>query len=382
MTSFLSNKTDVMGYTHQENETVMIPINVSVAGASIGILITLLGMFGNILLVLSVFSNKLKASNIFVVSMAFWDLFQTIGIKPLYIYTYMVRKWNFGADICVYALYASNIAILESILHICAIAFYRYLSIVHPKLYRNLPKRLPMLVILFIIYTLPMLIILIPAHRRFVAPQLLDVTVAFHPKIMFCSLVRDHNAPHNKTSGIVKKVIFLAAAALFLLYCYVRICILVRESGKNIAAKGGCGQPKQVIRRETTLFKTVVIIFLSFAICYLPISIIYYFDSDESLSYWVYLIGVILLWISSSVNWIIYGVVNTQYRYTYRYLIWERRRPTPATGVSDNNNSSRISRNHNTSIDNKRQRPSSQQMLVDVTQFQKETKYKRAVTTV
>jgi len=54
---------------------------------------------------------------------------------------------------------------------------------------------------------------------------------------------------------------------------------------------------------------------------YMPITIVYGADTRRTFSYAVYLVGVILLWISPSANWIVYGVMNAQYARAYRFTL-------------------------------------------------------------
>ena len=110
---------------------IHVPYDLALAGTIVGIFLIATGVFGNILVICSVVSSKqlCRASNIFIISLAACDIFQNLLVKPLYVHTYLAGKWKFGNQLCIYALFASNISILESILHTAAIALYRYVEI-------------------------------------------------------------------------------------------------------------------------------------------------------------------------------------------------------------------------------------------------------------
>ena len=296
-----------------------IPLGIAIAGATCGVVIIALGAFGNVLVMLAVVVSKTlyKSSNLFVVSLAVCDLFQTVMIKPLYVHTYIAGgKWQFGPHVCMYALYASNLAILESILHVSAIAFHRYIVIVHPRAARRFQGARAIGVALVLLYALPLLIVLAPSASRLGAQLTMDIDVTFNKRIMFCSFSR-----HSEFSlaGVVKKVAFLVIAAVFLFYCYTRIYLVVRDSGKMVAGRGAFSPSR--LQREMTLLKTVVVIFFTFVVTYLPISVLYGVDTGRNFAFILYFLCVVLLWMSSSVNWMIYGLMNKQYLEAYRYIL-------------------------------------------------------------
>lgn len=73
-------------------------------------------------------------------------------------------------------------------------------------------------------------------------------------------------------------------------------------------------------RNEWRITKMVLAIFLSFVICYLPITVAKIADSDVSIPV-LHIIGYILLYLSSCINPIIYVIMNKQYRQAYKTVI-------------------------------------------------------------
>lgn len=73
-------------------------------------------------------------------------------------------------------------------------------------------------------------------------------------------------------------------------------------------------------RNEWRITKMVLAIFLSFVMCYLPITVAKIADKDVSFPA-LHIIGYILLYLSSCINPIIYVIMNKQYRQAYKTVI-------------------------------------------------------------
>lgn len=73
-------------------------------------------------------------------------------------------------------------------------------------------------------------------------------------------------------------------------------------------------------RNEWRITKMVLAIFLSFVMCYLPITVAKIADKDVTLPT-LHIIGYILLYLSSCINPIIYVIMNKQYRQAYKTVI-------------------------------------------------------------
>lgn len=73
-------------------------------------------------------------------------------------------------------------------------------------------------------------------------------------------------------------------------------------------------------RNEWRITKMVLAIFLSFVMCYLPITVAKI--ADKNVSYpALHIIGYVLLYLSSCINPIIYVIMNKQYRQAYKTVI-------------------------------------------------------------
>ena len=316
--------------------------NVAVAGVVAGIVTVALGVFGNVLVILAVLQVKslCRARNMFVLSLAVCDLFQVALVRPLYIYTYSVRSWQFSPGVCLYALYASNLALLESILHVAAIACYRYLLIVHPRLASYIQGKRVVGALISLIYLLPLSILLLPSIKRLTKPLTMNQDIIFNTRIMFCCYVKEVTV--SPLAGITKKLLFLGVTGVVLLFCYVRIYQTVHKSGRIVTSQGGMSAVR--LQTEITLLKTLLVVLASFTVTYLPLSVLYALDRDKSMGGIPYLVTVTALWSSSCINWMIYGLMNKQYLQAYRYILTGKQTSPPGErGSSRQRSNSRCS---------------------------------------
>ncbi len=307
-----------------------IPDAISTSGVVLGVFLIATGVFGNVLVILSVMLNKhlCKAANIFIISLAVCDIFQNIMVKPLYVHTYIRGRWVFGRGVCIYALFSSNLAILESILHVTSIAFFRYLVILHPRVGRRIASWRAVSLILIAIYVGPVALTVLPA-----LPKAMHKPVQFNERIMFCSFVQH---AHFRPWGVVKKVLFLSTAALIILYSYIRIYYKSRQRFNALPNSPDSTNSTHAhqnhslarVRNDLALLRTVKIIFVAFVLCYLPLSVLYAVDTSRSFPYWSYFIAVMLLWSSSSINWVIYFCVNRRFRKAYKNILCGLRVPS------------------------------------------------------
>jgi 7 transmembrane receptor (rhodopsin family) len=73
-------------------------------------------------------------------------------------------------------------------------------------------------------------------------------------------------------------------------------------------------------RNEWRITKMVLAIFLSFVVCYLPITISKIVDKDVSVPS-LHIISYILIYLSACINPIIYVIMNKQYRQAYKTIL-------------------------------------------------------------
>ncbi|KAJ8687210.1 hypothetical protein QAD02_023004 [Eretmocerus hayati] len=96
--------------------------------------ITISTLFGNVLVILSVFTYKpLRiVQNFFIVSLAVADLAVGLLVMPFNIAYFVLGKWIFGIHVCKLWLTCDVLCCTASILNLCTIALDRYWAINDP----------------------------------------------------------------------------------------------------------------------------------------------------------------------------------------------------------------------------------------------------------
>ncbi|EZA53718.1 hypothetical protein DMN91_008143 [Ooceraea biroi] len=124
-----------VGCSVPEEETGSnLPIWEAVAATlTLGFLV-LATIFGNVLVILSVFTYRpLRiVQNFFIVSLAVADLAVAILVMPFNVAYLVLGKWTFGIHLCKLWLTCDVLCCTASILNLCAIALDRYWAITDP----------------------------------------------------------------------------------------------------------------------------------------------------------------------------------------------------------------------------------------------------------
>uniref|UniRef100_T1E840 Putative moody n=3 Tax=Anopheles aquasalis TaxID=42839 RepID=T1E840_ANOAQ len=89
------------------------------------------------------------------------------------------------------------------------------------------------------------------------------------------------------------------------------------------AAANADNRDAKAKRNEWRITKMVLAIFLSFVMCYLPITISKIVDKNVSAPV-LHIIGYIMLYLSACINPIIYVIMNKQYRQAYKTVLFCR----------------------------------------------------------
>lgn len=78
--------------------------------------------------------------------------------------------------------------------------------------------------------------------------------------------------------------------------------------------------PGRMTAKDRRLLKMILVIFVSFVICYLPITINKTFDSIAR-NHFMNITGYLLIYLTTCINPIIYVVMSSEYRQAYKNLL-------------------------------------------------------------
>ncbi|XP_060804284.1 G-protein coupled receptor moody isoform X1 [Amyelois transitella] len=290
--------------------------------------IMVIGLFGNLLTVVALLKCP-KVRNVaaaFIISLCIADFLFCAMVLPFAISGFWTRTWSHGGALCklVPFLRYGNVGV--SLLSIALITLNRYIMIAHHSWYGRVYHKynIALMIVFSWMFSYGMQI-----------PTLVGVWGKFDydPELGTCSIMPDDN---NRTSKTALFVIAFIVPALLIFICYARIFWVVHSSEQRMrehqrsqhASPGSLNhgtdkrstikdnRETKARRNEWRITKMVLAIFLSFLVCYLPITIAKVADSHVHYPIF-HIAGYLLLYASACVNPIIYVIMNAQYRAAY-----------------------------------------------------------------
>ncbi|XP_069359943.1 G-protein coupled receptor moody isoform X1 [Maniola hyperantus] len=325
--SDIFNFTEDTGNVQQSELSKFSPTLLTFAAIVTGV-IMVVGLFGNLLTVVALLKCP-KVRNVaaaFIISLCIADFLFCAVVLPFAISGFWTRTWSHGGALCkmVPFLRYGNVGV--SLLSIALITLNRYIMIAHHSWYARVYRKhnIALMIVFSWMFSYGMQI-----------PTLIGVWGKFDydQELGTCSIVPDENGRSAKTALFV--IAFIVPAMLIFI-CYARIFWVVHSSEQrmrehqrsqhNIPGALNNGSDKRSTikdtretkarRNEWRITKMVLAIFLSFLVCYLPITIAKVADSHVHYPVF-HIAGYLLLYASACVNPIIYVIMNAQYRAAY-----------------------------------------------------------------
>lgn len=190
-----------------------------------------------------------------------------------------------------------------SLLSIASISINRYILIAWPQLYQTIYTKTK-------VFAYVSLIWLISYGSQI--PTLLGIwgVYGMDEKLGTCSINPDKNGHSPKTTLFV---IGFALPCVIIVISYATIFWVVRNSHKKLQQHSTGNKYK---RSEMKITKMVLVIFICFVVCYLPITIIKVCDQEVNHAP-LHVLSYLLIYLSSCVNPVVYVTMNRQYRVAY-----------------------------------------------------------------
>jgi len=313
-----------------------VPEEVAVCGLILGSSCAISALIGNFLIVLAFFSERSlrQRQNTFIVSAAIMEMLIVILRDVFVLGVYARRSWQFGTTM----MYANNLIFISrngfAIGHVVAVTVYRYVLIVHPKLYRTMSKTGVLVVTFMLVFLIPVTIGTMVTMRKLI----------FNTKCMFCvteqslgihngTLIDDAQVGFNELPSYM----YITITASILTSCNVHIYLYIKRSSRRVAGAvqvrtpslgGNSGDVNRTTalctratRKEVRFVKIMAIIFAAFLFSYYTIPVLMTVDKRLRMSHWSYLPAVMLNWFSSSVNWVIFTATHPKFRETVKRLL-------------------------------------------------------------
>uniref|UniRef100_A0A182NQC4 G-protein coupled receptors family 1 profile domain-containing protein n=1 Tax=Anopheles dirus TaxID=7168 RepID=A0A182NQC4_9DIPT len=337
------------------------PLLTFAATATITIMIT--GIFGNLLTIVALLRCP-KVRNVaaaFIISLCIADCLFCIIVLPFNAIRFIEGTWNLGDTLCTLITFMQYGSVGVSLLCITMISINRYIMIAHYSIYPKVYKTSWIMVMIITCWLF---------SYGFQLPTLFGVwgKFGYNHQLGTCSILPDAEGRSSKTTMFI--VAFLIPC-IIIVVCYSRIFCVVHKSDKrmknhsksqsnipnNLRSAGDPASPlsagsssaannnsisytasssavkvagartandtrdAKARRNEWRITKMVLAIFLSFVMCYLPITISKIVDKNVSVPV-LHIIGYIMLYLSACINPIIYVIMNKQYRQAYKTVIF------------------------------------------------------------
>ena len=270
------------------------------------LLVTIVAFLGNMLtLVVVLRSPRLRTiPNKFIVSLALSDILMVTPAIPLNASVLVKSEWSFDHAMCQFQGYFGSAVAFASTESLALMSLNRFYRIVKPNDCRRLftaRRTSAMIMAAWLIALLVQLPYVAAGHMY-----------SFHPGKIFC------NQDGKEPFFITLISIFGGVSMSVLSYCSFRIFRAVR------AHKKSNGVHTRVNVEEIKVSRILLVMVLGSILCFSPVIVIEAIDFVQNGSNQprqVYLFYSISATMSSSVNPVIYGAMNRNFRQEYKRLL-------------------------------------------------------------
>ncbi|XP_063976408.1 G-protein coupled receptor moody isoform X2 [Diachasmimorpha longicaudata] len=308
---------------HTMTEASRFPKPLRTFAAVVSILIMITGFVGNLLTIIALCKYP-KVRNVaaaFIISLCFADFIFCVLVLPFDSIRFVNHGWTDARFLCVLVPFLRYGNVGVSLLCVAAITVNRYIMITHHNLYGKIYKKhwIAAMILFCYVFSYSMQVpTLIGAWGNF----------DYDSNLETCSIVRDSRGRSSKTFLFLTGFVI---PCIIIIGCYAKIFWVVHSSESRMRKHASPavksphtpGRDTREIkqrRSEWRITKMVLVIFLSFVACYLPITIVKVTDPEVRYPA-AHVTGYLLLYFASCVNPIIYVIMNKQYRQAYAGVI-------------------------------------------------------------
>ncbi len=305
----------------------------------------IIGNVGNTLVILTILTtSKLRTTtNVFVLSLAFADLSITGFFEPVTVVGIFGGRGKFydeWSGLCAAVSSVCFISCTCSLWNIGAIAVNRYFFICKNHLYAKIFTWKNTIAIAISIW---MICIAADLSNHFEwGGHIYDV------KFIACSYDRLADYGHVLFTVIV----FVSQPIILIVICYSQVFLTLRRSSQRVkrqlpsAVTSSQRDNRIVSSKDVKLLKMLFTIFITYVSCWSFYTLLLLIDFQDNLPAPVYFIAGMVAHMSSSINSILYGVMNKNFRDSYRKILscgrWKPTAIQPSGGCSKDTGSTGV----------------------------------------
>lgn len=279
-------------------------------------LIVFLGLVGNLLVIIVVYSYKQmrNTTNILIVSLAFADLFFIIFCVPFTATLYAMPIWPFGDIWCKIVNFLMYVCAYASVWTLVLMSFDRYLAVVHPissMRIRNTRNAYILIALTWSIFSI--------GHIRLL--------------LQYDELEYEYGGENRSICHNVEKETLPLFHACFFAFGYVIplliTCVLYGFLLKRLlyGVVPGGSQRAESIRSKKRVTRMIIIVVVVFAICWLPIHIHFMIQSFDPyyeaniLNTSFLMTANCIAYMNSCMNPILYAFLSDNFRRSFKNLL-------------------------------------------------------------
>ncbi|XP_068725014.1 melatonin receptor type 1B-A-like [Montipora capricornis] len=289
------------------------------------IVLNLLSLMGNTLVCMSVYRNigLRTTTNLYIIALAISDLLSAVFVMPFVTAVLASGHWIFGEVICNVLAFFSAFIIYVSPVTMGLTALNRYVRMCRPdreyQRFFSTKKSLTLLVSVWVI---------VACYSGL--PNIVGLRKnTFFPNIASCAI--DHLSESGRLIHYCIVVsLFLLTPLTITIFSYVKVAKKIQHHKTEISF---LRQNSPIISaREIRISKSLFVVVFAFMICWIPLWIIVLlmrFHLVEKLPRNVKLLSFFFLYLSNTINPLIYAGMNRCFRREFRKIICERKKKVP-----------------------------------------------------
>ena len=275
--------------------------------------INVTAFFGNLLTLYAVYRNhRLRTlPNMFVIALAVSDILMSTCCMPFAVTTLFHGRWIFGETFCRFHGFEVYTLGIVSVITMGVIAVSRYFCVVKREKYIVLFTRKRALMYIVAVWCAALVLSLPPLFFKHDGYE-------FQPGKAMCLYTFKSIA-----YTAVTEAVFIVTPLTIIAICYGKVFYTVKKSNRVFSRENNLQQLRANVE-EAKVTKTLVAVVVGFACCWLPISFMDNIDAsrgEHTLPRHAYLTYVFLCYLSSTINPIIYGAMNKDFRQEYKNIL-------------------------------------------------------------
>ncbi|ESO84146.1 hypothetical protein LOTGIDRAFT_108200 [Lottia gigantea] len=281
--------------------------------------IFLLGLVGNIVVILVVIGDKhmRNTTNILILNLAIADLFFIVFCVPFTASGYAIPFWPFGNIWCKVVQYMINVCAYASVYTLVLMSLDRYLAVVHAirsmryRTERNTSIAVILTWVVISVCNIPLLLM----YEEYPYEH-------FNEKRSACLNVEELK---NANVGRMFYGVFFAFGYILPLGA---VCVMYGLMLKRLlyGIVPGGNQSAESVRAKKRVTRMVIIVVVLFAVCWLPIQVILVIQKFGTYPTDIFYIGLqmasnCLAYMNSCVNPILYAFLSENFRRSFRKVL-------------------------------------------------------------